>query len=156
MAVGTAANRSFFASIFLQLYLVFFDGVFCIFSTKEVSRAELILLNSITSFLFLFSQHCCCIQVHWDEGGRVPPHMPDSLYNTGSICWFLTGFFALFQQQKWPDIALCVFYCFLHVCSVCMWEPLLFISGWKSFPSFSNFVSHHILLIFHSWYAYDE
>ena len=44
-----------FASTFLQLYLAFFDGVFCIFSTKEVTRSGMILPNSITLFLFLFS-----------------------------------------------------------------------------------------------------
>ena len=32
-----------------------FDGVFCIFSTKEVTRSGLILPNCITLFLFLFS-----------------------------------------------------------------------------------------------------
>ena len=45
----------FWKCAFLWHYLMFFDGVFCILSTKEVTRSGLILHNCITLFLFVFS-----------------------------------------------------------------------------------------------------
>ena len=67
-------ERLGFRFAFLWLFLMYFDWVFCFFSTKEVTRSGLILPNSITLFLFLFSVllFACCVQVDIYEGSGRP------------------------------------------------------------------------------------
>ena len=95
-----------FKCAFLWFYLMVFDGVFCILSTKEVSRSGLILPNCITLFLFLF---LCCSLLLCPGTRRVPnTRVPNYVWwlFSSSICCFLMGFFAFFQQQKLADVNL--------------------------------------------------
>ena len=104
---------------------MFFDGVFCIFSTKEVTKSGMILPISITLFLCLFSAVLFAVVSRGsDEGGQ------NGLFS-GSICGFLMGFFAFLQQEKLADVNLnlsilqsCVLSCSGYFLSALFWRVL--------------------------------